>query len=73
MSTYDLYLARNEIYARYGRQFKNSDLQSYFNSKNWYRGTVAPADFNDNWLNETERANVALIREIEEGRNSPYL
>ena len=73
LSTYDLYLARNEIYARYGRQFKNSDLQSYFNSKNWYRGTVAPADFNDNWLNETERANVALIREIEEGRNSPYL
>ncbi|MFR4802032.1 MAG: YARHG domain-containing protein [Eggerthellaceae bacterium] len=29
MSDYELYLARNEVFARHGRIFKNSDLQEY--------------------------------------------
>ena len=38
-------IARNEIYARHGRKFNDSELQAYFNSKSWYKGTVNPEDF----------------------------
>ena len=36
LSDWELYIARNEIYARHGRGFKNKDLQEYFGSKSWY-------------------------------------
>lgn len=36
MSDNDLWLARNEIYARHGRGFTNEYLQSYFNACSWY-------------------------------------
>ena len=32
-----LELARNEIFARHGRAFKRADIQSYFESKSWYK------------------------------------
>lgn len=73
MSLYDLYLARNEIYARHGRLFKNSDLQTYFNGQPWYNGTIAPGDFSDGMLNEFERQNAITIQEVERSQNSPYL
>ena len=73
MSNHDLFLARNEIYARYGRQFVSQELQDYFGSKSWYHGTVAPNDFNENWLNDTERHNVETMLSIEQDRNSPYI
>ena len=38
-------LAKNEIYARHGRMFDSADLQDYFESKSWYKGTVKPSDF----------------------------
>ena len=38
-------LAKNEIYARHGRMFDSADLQDYFESKSWYKGTVQPSDF----------------------------
>ena len=72
-STYDLYLARNEIYARYGRLFANQDLQNYFWSQGWYNGTIAPGDFDTMWMSQVERDNAQLMLQIEQERNSPYL
>ncbi len=73
LSDYDLYIARNEIYARHGRQFKNDDLNQYFRNTDWYHGTVAPESFDESVLNDYERKNSELIRQIEQGRNSSYL
>ena len=73
LSTHDLFLARNEIFARYGRQFVSEELQQYFGSKSWYHGTIAPGDFDETMLNETERHNVETMLAIEKDRNSPYI
>lgn len=74
LSDYELYLARNEAFAKYGRKFKNADLTQYFSGKSWYTPTYEPAEFDamPTPLNDTERANVDLIRQIEAQRNSPY-
>ena len=64
-STYDLWIAKNEIFARKGRKFNDPDLQNYFNGKTWYQGTIAPNDFNpDTMLNDAEKANVDLMIEL---------
>ena len=73
LSNRELYLARNEIYARHGRMFKNADLQEYFNSKSWYRGTINPDEFSDDMLTTVERNNANLILAVERSRNSEYL
>lgn len=73
LSDYDLYVARNEIFARYGRMFNNEDLNTYFNSKTWYSPTIAPEDFSDSMLNKYEKANVEAMAKIENDRNSPYI
>lgn len=59
-------LARNEIYARYGRKFDSKDLQDYFNSCYWYHGTIEPDDFKDSILSDIEIANRDLIIKYEE-------
>lgn len=58
-------LARNEIYARHGRRFKDAEIQAYFDSKSWYHGVVAPEDFNENLLNHFEKDNITLIMSLE--------
>ena len=58
-------LARNEIYARHGRRFKDPALQRYFDSLSWYNGTIEPSDFNDNVFNSYERTNCSLIIDYE--------
>lgn len=66
LSKDELRIARNEIYARHGRMFNDSFLQSYFNSQSWYRGTIAPSNFQDNYmLNEIEKYNTKLIKDYE--------
>ena len=35
----------NSIFARHGRLFKNSELQTYFNQQPWYQPTYMPDDF----------------------------
>lgn len=75
MSTYDLYIARNEIFARHGRMFNRSDLQDYFNSQAWYQPLYTPSQWDSmgNQLNDYELKNAALIKKVEEGKGSPYL
>lgn len=68
LSKAELQIARNEIYARHGRKFNNPDLQAWFNSCSWYKGTIAPGDFNEQLIfNETELANVYFLKEKENG------
>lgn len=57
----ELRLARNEIYARHGRMFNDKELQEYFDSCDWYNGTIEPEDFSENVLNEYEKENLELI------------
>ena len=61
LSSEQLRLARNEIFARHGRIFGSSDLQEYFESKSWYKGTADSSEFQDSVLSEVERRNVDFI------------
>ena len=66
LSAEKLRIARNEIYARHGRKFKDKQLQEYFDSCSWYEGTIEPDEFNDDtMLNEYERYNRDLIQNYE--------
>ena len=68
LSKENLRLARNEILARHGRIFNSADLKTYFESKSWYSGTVAPEEFDANMesrLNDAERANIEMIKKYE--------
>ncbi len=73
LSDWELYLARNEIYARHGRGFSNDDLQRYFNGKSWYRRTIDPDKFDESVLNKYERANAAMILAREKAIGSQYV
>lgn len=65
LSKEELRIARNEIYARKGRLFKDEGLQSYFDSKSWYEGTISPDAFSNSMLNKYELANIELIQSYE--------
>ena len=75
LSLWELYLARNEIFARHGRGFKNQDLVDYFATRSWYRQLYTPEEFDAlaSPLNDCERKNVEAMHAVEEERNSPYL
>lgn len=60
-----LLIARNEIFARHGYIFKDTDLREYFLSQAWYRETISSEDFDDSMLTETEQANLDVIIEAE--------
>ena len=60
-----LMLARNEIYARHGRMFKDKKIQSYFDSKSWYKGIIRPEEFSENTLSDIERKNAEFILNYE--------
>lgn len=69
LSGYDMYLARNEIYARHGRKFVNQDLQQYFGSKSWYTPIYEGKEFDamqDTLFNDYEKENIKLITKIED-------
>ncbi len=61
----ELNYAKNEIYARHGRIFESRELNDYFQSKSWYKGTVNPEDFSEDVLTEAEKKNVILLKEKE--------
>jgi hypothetical protein len=65
LSLNELILARNEIYARHGRLFDSADLQAYFDSKAWYSGTTAAADFSQSILSNIEEENIHFIKDQE--------
>ena len=64
----ELRLARNEIFARHGMIF-GGDLEGYFSSKSWYRGTVSSEEFYDKVeMSLTEEENIILIQEVESAK-----
>lgn len=76
MSTHDLFIARNEIYARHGRGFKNAELINYFNGKSWYHKVYEPAEFDSHiygTMSQIEKTNGENMLKIEKARNSPYI
>lgn len=73
LSDWELYIARNEIYARHGRGFKNKDLQEYFGSKSWYVERYTPDEFDANpTLSDIELQNVETIHNVEKARGSSH-
>lgn len=72
MGENDLWLARNEIYARHGYHFKNGYLQAYFEKYTWYedRGD----SFSEDEFSQIEKDNVSLFKKMEDktASQSPY-
>lgn len=68
LSAEELSRARNEIYARHGRKFKDAAFQSYFDSKSWYNGTIEPEQFTESMLNECEKKNAETILAYEKSK-----
>ncbi|MGN1115817.1 MAG: YARHG domain-containing protein [Candidatus Ornithomonoglobus sp.] len=65
-SAKELYIGRNEIFARHGRKFQNADLREYFSGCSWYK--IKDSYNYDNEgsnLNSIEQANVNLILQYE--------
>ncbi|SMH31800.1 caspase family protein [Azospirillum agricola] len=63
LSKWDLRVARNEIFARNGRYFKDPELQRHFSQFSWYKPTRW-----DPPLSPIEEANVRRIQRVEETR-----
>lgn len=70
----ELSIARNEIYARHGRQFDSIYLQNYFETCSWYEGTVPAKEFDEAVLSQIERDNLQTLKKAEEAyqREHPY-
>ena len=67
--------ARNEIYARHGRRFRDQKFQDYFNSKSWYVPQYDPDQFDaiqDTVFNDYEKENARLILEVEKEHGYTY-
>lgn len=70
LSDHDLFVARNEIYARHGYTFEAGELSEHFSSKSWYH----PSDvFNEGDITDIERQNVSNILSVEQSRGSQYV
>lgn len=65
MSADELCIVRNEILARRGCVFTDSDLREYFYSKSWYKPTTQLADYNLNQLNKYETNNLTFVQAYE--------
>lgn len=58
LSSSQIQQAINEIYARYGRVFKDSQIKAYFNSTEWY---IENPGYSDSNVNNIEKANLSLL------------
>jgi hypothetical protein len=66
LSPEELRLARNEIYARHGRTFRDKELQAYFDAKEWYQNLEKLPQGEDPALSKIERENIEKIATFEE-------
>lgn len=70
LTPWELKVARNEIYARYGRSFVHKDLSCYFAKQSWY--SIDP-DYSDVRLSKIDVKNASLILNFEKSINSPLV
>lgn len=61
LSQFELYLAYFEIYARHGRTFNDPAVNDYFSQYRWYTPSTDPGAFDEESLNEYEKANAETI------------
>ena len=40
-------------------------IRAYFESQEWYQGTILPEEFTENILNDVEKANIEFIKSHE--------
>lgn len=59
LEIYDLKLVRGIVFGKHGRVFKDPDIRRYLESRTWYK---ADPNFQNSSLNDTERANLDVIR-----------
>jgi hypothetical protein len=59
LEIYDLKLVRGIVFGRHGRVFKDPDIRRFLESRTWYK---ADSNFQNSSLNDTERANLDVIR-----------
>jgi hypothetical protein len=62
LELWDLKLLRGVVFGRHGRVFKDREIQGYLKDRPWYKPDPS---FTNASLNQTERANLDLIRELE--------
>lgn len=70
LTPWELKVARNEIYARYGRPFVHKDLTCYFAKQSWY---TLDSNYSDESLTEIDVKNVSVILNFEKSINSPLV
>ena len=61
-------IARNELFAKYGRTFEDSFLAQVFSQKSWYEPKYTAAEFDavsQDFLTDIEKENLKLILEYE--------
>ena len=59
------YIAKNEIYARHGYQFKNPDLDNYFRGMVWYEPLYTSEEFDVSVFNDYEWHNLKILSEMD--------
>ena len=59
LTLYDLKLVRGIVFGKHGRIFKDPDIKRYLQTRDWYK---PDAEFKNSSLNDTERANLDVIR-----------
>lgn len=64
ISERELILAKSEIYARYGYQFEDENIQRVFNRTEWYEPKQLKDDFSEKDMNPYERENIRRIEEV---------
>ena len=73
-TTEELFIGRNEIFARHGYIFEDEGLRQHFMNTPWYQEVVPGDQFNvDTELNDFEKKNVELIKKIEDEINGVSL
>ena len=73
LSSTDLYgltqeearIARNAIYAKSGRMFKDEGLTAYFNTYSWYYPRYSSEYFSDDMLSDVQQHNLELVIDYE--------
>lgn len=72
MNQTDTAIMRNELYAKYGRDFMDPFLKAVFALKDWYKPVYSPQEFDalsNDFLTDMEKENLACITnyEVERG------
>ena len=66
LSTRELRIMRNEIFARYGYIFDSQDMKDYFMAQDWYDPSSKSVE-----LSDVEKYNVEFIKAYEQGTQEP--